>query len=66
MSNQITGNVAMPMPRKMAGKIGPPRNPLARLIAYATAFATRSTSTVAVDVSARSAGMEVCPEKSTS
>ena len=32
-SNQTTGSVARPIPRKTAGKIGPPRNPQARLTA---------------------------------
>jgi hypothetical protein len=32
-SNQMTGRVARPIPRKAAGKIGPPRKPQARLTA---------------------------------
>ena len=32
-SNQTTGSDASPTPRKMAGKIGPPRKPQPRLIA---------------------------------
>jgi hypothetical protein len=32
-SNQTTGSVARPIPRKAAGKIGPPRKPQARLTA---------------------------------
>ena len=38
-SNHTTGSVATPMPRKMAGKIEPPRKPAARLMAYAIALA---------------------------
>ena len=66
MSNQRTGNIATPIPRNIAGKIGPPRNPLARLMAYAIAFARRSTTRTEVDVSTTSPGIDACPEKSTS
>jgi hypothetical protein len=65
-SNQITASVARPMPRKIAGKMKPPRKPQPRQTAKARAFAARRTKTIDVESSATRVGTEAWPEKSTS
>ena len=61
-----TANAASPTPRKTAGKIGPPRNPAARLITYATALASTRTTSATTEYSDTRAGIEAWPENSTS
>src|SRR5688500_2735087 len=65
-SNAITASIATAMPRKIAGNTGPPRKPQPRQIAYASALAASSTSTIRVESSVTRLGIDAWPENNTS